>query len=168
MKQIKEIPVDILNKHLEYDHIRGIIYRRLYKNKPCRKFKLRAETVGTHRNGYLCISLLNKSYLAHRVAYALFNNQSKFGIIDHKNGCATDNRIDNLHVVTNSFNLLKAPVSKNNKTGFKGIFFNKDTGFFESSIWLAGKKKHLGISKSKEVAIQLRKNATPEIIFRAI
>jgi len=168
MKQIKEIPVDILNKHLEYDHIKGIIYRRLYKNKPCERFELRAETVGTHRNGYLCISLLGKSYFAHRVAYALFHNQSKFGIIDHKNGCTTDNKIDNLHVVTNSFNILKAPVSKNNKTGFKGIFFNKKTGFFESSIWLNGKKKHLGISKSKEVAIHLRKIASTEIIFRHI
>jgi hypothetical protein len=63
-------------------------------------------------------------------------------VIDHKNDIKTDNRVENLHIVTQRFNICKTRGSYSSQ--YKGVTFDKSRNKWHSSIYLDGKTKHLG------------------------
>ncbi len=54
--------------------------------------------------------------------------------IDHINRDGLDNRRENLRVVSRSQNLRNRRAFKNNKSGYKGVSFNKQTGKWRMQI----------------------------------
>ena len=63
--------------------------------------------IGTH--GYLVTSLHGRAFLLHRVVWEACVGAIPAGlVINHKNGCKTDNRLRNLEVVTPSANNVHA------------------------------------------------------------
>ena len=73
--------------------------------------------------------------------------------VDHKNHNTLDNTRLNLRVCTHGENMRNSKIPKNNKTGYKGVHFNKSTGKFKSAIWFKNKFIHLGyFSNSKDAA----------------
>lgn len=153
MKQIKELPLNDLKQYLKYDPITGTFTHTQGRNK-----NKRADYV-SHKAGYCSVSVKSKRYFAHRVAYALYNNKSYVGIIDHINGDKKNNEITNLQELSNSVNIFKAKGRKNNVSGRRGVHYNKKTKFWEAYITKDGKRIYLGIRKEKEQAIALRANA---------
>jgi hypothetical protein len=68
-----------------------------------RKNIIRKETI--HTNGYIYYQINKKSYVAHRLVYKTYIGKIKKGyVIDHINGNKTDNRLDNLEMVTSKEN----------------------------------------------------------------
>lgn len=55
---------------------------------------------GTEKSPYRFVRIFGKKYKAHRLAWFLFHGKHPDGHIDHKNGNQSDNRINNLRVVT--------------------------------------------------------------------
>lgn len=60
--------------------------------------------------------------------------------VDHRDGNALNNRRKNLRITTNSQNTKNRRLSKNNSSGFKGVFVNKKTGKFYVRIGLEFKQ----------------------------
>lgn len=74
-------------------------------------------------NGYLKISILKRTYLAHRLVASVFvSNPFKFSQVNHKNGNKEDNRVENLEWVTSSQNHKHAYEVLNRQCYSKGRF----------------------------------------------
>ena len=64
--------------------------------------------------------------------------------VDHLNHNTLDNRKLNLRLATNQQNHHNMKLSKANKSGFKGVYWQKDMEKFAASIKLSGEKIMLG------------------------
>lgn len=61
--------------------------------------------------------------------------------VDHINGNILDNRKENLRVCTNQKNLFNRGINKNNKSGYKGVSYDKSRDKWVGSIYL--NRKHI-------------------------
>lgn len=78
-------------------------------------------------------------------------------LVDHISGDITDNRKDNLRLVTHRENAMNRKLHADNKSGHAGIHYVKRN---KSKKWQACiGKKHLGTFWTKEEAIAVRKQA---------
>jgi|SRR5687767_13498900 hypothetical protein len=66
--------------------------------------------------------------------------------IDHKNGNGLDNRKENLRAATDGQNNFNQPITKRNKTGFKGVHVHN--GKYVACIRVKGKLIHGGCFRS--------------------
>lgn len=72
--------------------------------------------------------------------------------VDHANGNTLDNRRENLRICTRSQNKANAPRYANNKSGFKGAFWNKTAKQWSAQICIHQKIIHLGCHPTREAA----------------
>lgn len=80
-------------------------------------------------------------------------------IVDHINHDTFDNRRSNLRIVTPSQNNMNRSMSKNNKSGIKGVFFVKSRNKWRAEIHYCKKKIHLGIFHTLQEAVDARREA---------
>ena len=81
------------------------------------------------------------------------------GVVDHINHNTLDNRKENLRVTSNANNLRNGTLRNNNKTGIKGVHFDKSRNKYHASIKVNYKSIYLGRYDSLEEAEKARKNA---------
>lgn len=74
---------------------------------------------------YVTIMVDGVAYFAHRLAWLYMTGEWPRGYVDHINGTKDDNRFANLRDATGSQNQANRGPGKNNKSGHKGISFNK-------------------------------------------
>lgn len=72
--------------------------------------------------------------------------------VDHVNLDKLDNRRSNLRACTHQQNCCNTPLSKRNKSGFKGVSFDKKAGKFMAMIKIGPAKKFLGYFHDPKVA----------------
>ena len=72
--------------------------------------------------------------------------------VDHRDGNGLNNTRCNLRVCTKQQNCMNTRLSKRNKSGFKGVYFETNIGKWKAIIVLSGKKKYLGIFDRPETA----------------
>ena len=92
-----------------------------------------------------------KTIYMHRV----ITNVPKGKQVDHINGNTLDNRRENLRTCTRSQNQMNRGRTKNNKSGYKGIYYAKDKPRFkpwQAQIKHNKKTIYLGYYKTKEEA----------------
>lgn len=102
--------------------------------------------------GYKAGIILKKGCKAHRVAWAIYHGSWPALDIDHINCDKTDNRISNLRLASPSENKRNTKVYKNNKSGFKGVFWGKSAKSWVARIGVSGSQIHLGKFNSPEEA----------------
>lgn len=147
--------IDALNLLLRYEPETGLIYW-IAKGKG----KIKKKAAGTLlHSGYLGICIGSKRWQAHRIAWALHNGAWPKDQIDHINGIKTDNRACNLREATNSQNGKNLGLSKANKSGIKGVSFEKYTGKWKSTIRVDGKSISIGRFSTVEEAQKAREKA---------
>jgi hypothetical protein len=98
---------------------------------------------------------LDKGYVTNgkkKYLHRLIMNAPDDMVVDHINGDKLDNRKENLRICTNQQNQMNRGKTKNNKTGFKGVCFNKRDNKYQANIKVDGKKKHLGLFEKSEDA----------------
>lgn len=78
----------------------------------------------------------------HRVLMNKFN--SDYESIDHINLNKTDNRIENLRICNKSKNMMNKGALRNNKSGYKGVHFDKSRLKYKVDIGFDGKRKCIG------------------------
>jgi hypothetical protein len=115
------------------------------------------------RKGYRSIEIDGVSHRAHRIAWALFHGQYPEIFLDHKNGIRNDNRIANLREATASQNGANTKITTNNKSGKRGVSWNKQCQKWSAQIYLNRKQKFLGLFSSVEDAHNAYTRAAQEL-----
>ena len=145
-----------LKEFLSYDKNTGLFIWKKFVNT---NVIVGSVAGNVDKNGYIVITLKSKKYFAHRLAWLYEYGVMPIKSIDHINQIKTDNKICNLREVTHTENNQNRPIQKNNRTGFKGVFWSNRANKWTAQIQLNYKKIHLGYFINKEDAITARKEA---------
>jgi hypothetical protein len=160
MRQNNNITQNELKQLMDYNPETGVFNWLVNRGGPAK-----AGTVAGRLNsdGHRQISVNNKRYMAHRLAWLYTYGEFPECQIDHKNGEPDDNSMENLRLTPrnqkdNTQNRKKAST---NSTGYIGV--TKNAWNFVAQIQINGKKVYLGSFKTKELAYEARLKAQKEL-----
>ena len=101
--------------------------------------------------GYKSGRIWNKTYHAHRVAWAVQHNEWP-DVIDHINGDRSDNRLSNLRNITKSENARRKAMSDK----LPGVSFCKIRKLWRARVTFNYAESHIGYYKTEAEAIKAR------------
>lgn len=111
--------------------------------------KIRNLKLSKNNDGYLQVGLSNKGYLKtfhiHKLVAVAFLDHIPCGlklVINHINFNKTDNRVENLEIVSNRENSNMKHLKSSSK--YIGVSWDKQKNKWRSSIYINGKLKYLG------------------------
>lgn len=143
----------ILSSMLRYDG--GVLYWLEWRSGV--KSDLVAGTLT--KNGYVSVCSKGVKAYAHRIVWFMHNGEIPKGFdIDHIDHDRTNNKIENLRLVSRSDNLKNKGVVKSS-SGEMGVYWSKAAQKWEASITVDGRKKYLGLFDTVEAARHARKEA---------
>ena len=96
--------------------------------------------------GYFQVELFKKRVYIHQLVAIAFLNHKKDGhklVVDHINDIKTDNRLENLQIVTQRENNRKT--QGNYSSQYKGVNWHKATNKWRARITINNKEKYLGV-----------------------
>lgn len=93
---------------------------------------------------YVKINIAGKLYYAHRLAFLYMLGRLPAKEVDHINGNKHDNSWKNLRECTRTENFFNKAKTKANKSGYKGVSFDKSRKKFISNATIKGKTFYLG------------------------
>lgn len=134
-------------RHFRYDPQTGLLF---WASRKGVKAGREAGTPG--RDGYKRVGFQFRTYLAHRLIWALHNDGEAPEYLDHINGVKDDNRLENLRPATKAENGMNRPKQRNNLSGFKGVCFDNNKGKWLATIKRYGKQHRLGHYQTPEAA----------------
>ncbi len=137
----------------KYDPDTGILYGRGCK------------AIGSVSNtGYLMVEINKKHRTLHRFIFELQGIEIPEGMqVDHINGIKTDNRWDNLRLVSPRDNAKNRATSTLNTSGTIGVCWHKANNRWFAQIHVDGHKTYLGSFVEFSDAVNARKNA--EVLY---
>jgi len=141
-----------LKKRLSYNQVTGIFTRNST-----------GKETGSKKSRYVQISVKNKQYYAHRLAWMYIYGSFPSLNIDHINGNKRDNRLSNLREATISENAQNRGKQVNNTSGYKGVYWAKKSKKWEASIRKNNKTIHLGLYATPQEAYEVYKKAAKVI-----
>lgn len=149
-------------RHVNYNPITGLFTWNKYRSRNAKK----GDVAGSLGNrGYLQIGVTigskKKKLLAHRIAWYCVN-KSLPNIIDHIDCNKLNNKINNLRVASQSQNAMNKPNQANNKSGMRGVCWDKKRNKWYVYININKKRRHLGRFDSYDDAVQIRLDAEKE------
>jgi len=130
-----------LNEIFEYRD--GSLYRKQGQFAGYAEYK--------HHTGYNLVFVKGKQMRSHRVIFAMHKGYLPQQV-DHINGIKTDNRIENLRAATNQQNQYNAKIPLTNKSGFKNVSWEKQSGKWCVSIRINKKPVRLARFDDIELA----------------
>ena len=101
--------------------------------------------------GYIKIKVDGRFYRAHRLAWIYVHGVWPSKDLDHKDENKANNRLKNLREASSSQNGFNVGIRTHNTTGFKGVCHHSG-GKFQASAKLNGKRTHLGLFITAELA----------------
>lgn len=108
-----------------------------------------------HSRGYLRVKLDQEEYFIHRIIYKIhYGIDPRNKEIDHIDEDTTNNRPDNLRLASSSENSQNVSVTKRNKSGIKGVSFNKFRNNWRAFLSYGGAYRNLGSFSTKEEAAE--------------
>lgn len=150
---------NILNQKLLselFEYKEGYLY---WKISPNSNVKIGNKAGSIRKDGYWRIGIKNKAHTAHRVIF-LYHHGYLPQNIDHINGIKTDNRIENLRAATTRQNQLNSKINSKNKSGIKGVCWDKQSKKWRVYLYIEGKftdfGKYFDINVAKFVADTMR------------
>tara|TARA_R110000851_G_scaffold133406_1_gene268287 strand:- start:373 stop:867 length:495 start_codon:yes stop_codon:yes gene_type:complete len=118
--------------------------------------------------GYLKVGLSSSGKLKivriHQLVAVAFLNHTPSGnklVVDHKNNIGTDNRLENLQIITNRENTSK---DKKGTSKYAGVYWSKQSKKWRAQITINGKMKHLGLFTDELKASEAYQNKLSNII----
>lgn len=105
--------------------------------------------------GYSAVRIAGEGVAVHR----LLTGAKTGDIVDHINRDRKDNRLSNLRITDKSGNAFNTGIRPNNKSGYTGVHFRKDTKRWQAEIKVNYKKISLGCYATKEEAAEARRKA---------
>lgn len=145
MNKEDALTAERLREVLDYDAETGIFTRRMKTNINT----VVGQVVGSlHHKGYLRMSVDGHIYWAHRLAWLYVYGEWPKGPIDHANRIRTDNRICNLREASYAENNRNVSISKTNKSGAKGVSWDKSNNKWRANVVLKRKNHSAGLFDS--------------------
>jgi len=95
------------------------------------------------KSGYHRISINGSRYYSHRLVWLLMTGKWPVAEIDHRDKIRSNNKFNNLRQATHSQNHCNK-TSPQNRSGYKGVYFDKKVGRFGASIKIRRRSKFLG------------------------
>ena len=140
----------------------------VYSSGKIRYYEDKLLTPSINKQGYLRVTLSNKGVVKtvniHKILAVAFLNHKSSGcklVVDHINNIKTDNRLENLQVITQRENASKD--KKNFSSKYTGVYFFKRDKKWKSQIRVNGKCKHLGIFNDELEAAEAYQKALKEL-----
>lgn len=118
-----------------------------------------------NKDGYRRGLINKKDFVAHRVMWAIFHGEWPQRQIDHINGNRTDNRLNNLRVVSNKTNCRNQRRRKTNSSGVMGVSWFARDRCWRAAIKVNGKTIHLGYYQTLSEAKNARELANKKFGF---
>lgn len=138
-----------LNDYFSYDSITGIV---TWKIVVLGGGEVGEEVGSLNSKGYRRVYLFDKHYYVHRLAWFLYYGFWPDGYIDHINGNAADNRLENLREATPAQNTFNKKKSINNTSGVKGISWHKRDKKWQAALECNNKMIFVGYFKNLDDA----------------
>ncbi len=113
-------------------------------------------TAGGHNtNGYYRIRISGRSYLGHRLAWAITHGTWPLGSIDHIDGNPRNNKLSNLRDIRQGGNVQnqRSPHPRNT-SGVLGVGRHTQYGKWRARITVDGRERSLGVFDTVEEAQQ--------------
>ena len=129
-----------------------------YAYKECRTLNKGYFQVGISINGGYYI------YAVHRIIFLMVHGYLP-DYIDHIDGNRTNNKVDNLRAATKHENLKNRRLDRRNKSGAHGVSRIEQSGKWRAKITHNGQIIHIGCYKTKEEAVEARKDKEKEFGF---
>lgn len=143
-----------LNELFEYEEQSGRLIRRTSAGG-----RKKGSYAGHERDRHTVIRVDDCLQLAHRVIWTMVRGPiPKDKEIDHIDGNSQNNRLGNLRLVNHKTNGRNCRLSKNNTTGFNGVYRTR-SGKWAAEISVSGVKHCLGIFLALEQAVSARREA---------
>jgi hypothetical protein len=121
-----------------------------------------AGTVAGHTNkvGYVVITFEKKyKFLAHRLIWFYVHGEWPRKLLDHRDNVKSNNRLDNLREATTAQNGWNQKARRHNRSGVKGVCWDKSKRLWIAHIMARRHVKNLGRFRTKREAVQARKLA---------
>lgn len=156
---------EYLKECLAYDPDTGIF---IWKERPLTHFKNEGrfntwnkrypnKICGSpDKDGYLVTSVGGVLFKTHRLAFLYMEGYMPENIIDHIDGNPGNNKWGNLREVGKSCNGQNCKLSKNNKSGVNGVYFDNGANKWRASIMINRKNKRLGRFENFDDAVLAR------------
>jgi hypothetical protein len=138
--------------------------RRYVKSKKIYKLSILTINQGYYRKA-LWKNNSQKLFFVHQLVAITFLNHRPNGmnlVIDHINDNKLDNRVENLQIVTQRYNVFKT--QGNYSSQYKGVYWNKNEKKWKSRITINGKKKYLGRFENEYDAHLAYEKALQELV----
>ena len=158
MKQ-RPLPIDqeLIKTMLDYNPVSGVLTWK----------KSNKEAGFVHKKTmYRHIKIKSTTFQAHRIAWCYVNGDTSMSI-DHINGDKSDNRIENLRVVTDLDNQKNQKKYSTNKSGVTGVHWHSASKKWRAAITVNRKQIIIGYFDCKEDAAIARKKSSIENGFHA-
>lgn len=147
-----------INELLQYIHVDIDTGVCTWKNKQKYSKVVIGSIAGSDNKGYRQIEFNDSSYKVHRIVFYVAKGYLPL-IVDHIKGVEHGNGIGNLQESTNQQNLFKKKLHSNNKSGYRGVSWDKARNKWLSQIQIDGKFKKLGRFDTPEEASVAYENA---------
>lgn len=140
-----------------FNYEKGILIRKKTTAPNAKKGK---EAGCLNSSGYKVVWVDGKSRLVHRLVWIMrYGSICPSKKIDHINHNRSDNRIENLRLVSQKENCKNTKLSINNKSGHTGVAWYTSRKKWCARIMVDGKNKTLGYFLNQQEAIKARRKA---------
>lgn len=158
-----------LQEWFRYDADSGIV---TWKRKPSRNIRVGQQagylwSEKKSQTSYIRVGFRGRAIFAHHIAFALMTGAYPRGMVDHQDGCGTNNQWANLRDVSHAENMRNQRRNSANSSGVVGVDYHGAAQGWRARIIVAKREHHLGIFPTREQAVAARKAAEKSHGFHA-
>lgn len=141
--------LEILKNRLSYDKETGL-FTYIVNVSNCKTGDIAGRP---NTNGHIQISINNRRYMAHNLAWLYMTGEypTEF-IVDHIDRNYANNKWENLRKASLSENSGNTKLSITNTSGVKGVYWNKTKEKWIAQIGIYNRRVHIGNFYTKEEA----------------
>ena len=132
-----------------FEYRDGVLYWKI--SKPHSRYKSGDVAGRTVKDGYNQICVNRMRILTHQIVFKMFYGYVPKQI-DHIDGNANNNRIENLRPATPTQNQYNTKLSARNKSGAKGVCWHKTGKKWHVKVSVNGKQTNFGLYDDLELA----------------
>ncbi|WP_096978476.1 HNH endonuclease signature motif containing protein [Escherichia coli] len=137
----------------------------IWKVKPSAKVKIGSIAGHLDHDGYISVKLHKHTHPAHCIIWEMHNGPIPVGYeVDHLDHIRSNNKLNNLRLVTRKENQRNQKLHKRNTSGFSGIYWEKAINKWRVRIMgNNGKSLSFGCFNNKDDAIAARNKAYADL-----